>query len=236
MDSSIYIGTADLAHNKIGTLQKIEYRKRYESAYQSDLKRYCGELTLEKANIKIKSLSEGRIKGLKKREGRTSSFTKELLLMINPFMLTPKDVNQEILISNPRELGIIAPIIYGETLPSIRLWLHYKNYIIGVVPDGVTDTYVYEFKATTLSGAELDKVKEQAIKQNMIYAYAFKRPNVKVQIAKFNLTQNSFPIKVGELPNPEIITEFTPSSSELSLEILDKFDRAFLTNSRDLIS
>jgi len=107
-----------------------------------------------------------------------------MLLMLNPRLFLSSDVDQNIIINNPIELGRIAEILYAEKLPSLRLWLHYKNYSIGVVPDGVTDLYVYEFKATTLSDKELEKVLEQAIKQNEIYAYAFKRPNIKIQVAR----------------------------------------------------
>jgi len=104
--STIYIGTADLAHNKIRTLQKPEYRKRYESAYQIDFKRYGGELTLEKTNKKIKSLLDGRNKILKRRERIKTSLKpdKETLLMINHFLLSPEDVDQELIINRAREL------------------------------------------------------------------------------------------------------------------------------------
>jgi len=228
---TIFIGAADLAHHKVRTLQKSEYRRRFEEAYQTDLKRYGEELSLKKANERLNSLLDGRSSIIKKRVSRKkkSKLSKEILLMLNDFLLLPEDVNEELTIDNPIELGKIAQIIYAEKLPSIRLWLHYKDYAIGTVPDGVADSYVYEFKATTLSGKELDEVLKQAIKQNMIYAYTFNRPNIKVQVAKFNLLKGDFPIRVKDLPKPEIITEYRSFSSEQALDILAKFDEDFKT-------
>jgi len=98
---------------------------------------------------------------------------------------------------------------------------------MGVVPDGVAGDYVYEFKATTLTGREVDEVKDQAIRQAQLYAYAFKRPNIKAQIAHFQLSKEAFPIKVKDLPKPEVATVHRPAAENEALGILDGFDRAF---------
>jgi hypothetical protein len=238
---TIFIGAADLARNKVKTLQNPKYRKMFEEAYQGDYKHYKGELSLKNANKKLKSLLDGRdpsrTRIKKTHTQKKSTYTKEILLMLNPFLLLPEDVDEELIIDNPQELGNIAQIIYAEKLPSLRLWLHYKDYAIGTVPDGVSDSYVYEFKATTQSGRRADQVLEQAIRQVIIYAYAFNRPNIKVQVAKFNLLKGIFPIRVKDLPRPEIITEYRLFSSEKALDILAKFDEDFKTplpQTRDL--
>lgn len=52
----------------------------------------------------------------------------------------------DITVDNPFELGEVAQILYAEKLPTLRLWVHFKEYVIGGVPDGVAGTYVYEMR------------------------------------------------------------------------------------------
>jgi hypothetical protein len=63
--------------------------------------------------------------------------------------------------------------------------------------------------------------------QALIYSYAFKRPNIKVQVAQFQLSRDAFPIKVKNLPKPEITTISRPASDREGLAILEQFDQAF---------
>jgi len=139
----------------------------------------------------------------------------------------------EIRIDNPIELGLIAQILYAERLPTIRLWIHFKEYVIGVVPDGLTDSYAYEFKATTQTGKDALNVRDQAVRQAQLYAYAFKRPNIKIQIAHFQLARDAFPIKVKDLPKPGIATLSSPSSEDEALAILHDFDAAFQRSEKE---
>lgn len=102
-------------------------------------------------------------------------------------------------------LSAVAKQVYGETLPSIRLWMHWKaasgrRYVIGGVPDGVAPDYCYEFK--TVTGSK-DRVRENlriARRQGQLYAHIFERPKVRVQIARFALPGGRFPFSATDLP------------------------------------
>jgi len=226
---AIYVGAADIAGGKVGTLRNPDNRKRYEKAYREDLKRYGGELTLEKANRKLHSLRKlgGELSRRWRVGGTHRPISKDRALRIKPLLLPPAELELDATIDNPIELGQIAEVLHGEKLPTLRLWIHYKHYVIGVVPDGVADSYVYEFKATTQSGRDADEVRDQAIRQAQLYAYAFKRPNIKVQVAQFQLLKDAFPVKVRDLPKPEIVTISKPASDDEALEVLKDFDRDF---------
>lgn len=86
---------------------------------------------------------------------------------------------------------------------------------------------MYEFKATTLTGREAEEVRDQAIRQAQLYAYAFKRPHIKVQTAQFQLSSSSFPLKVRDLPKPDIATSSKSACNDEALAIMGEFDRAF---------
>lgn len=250
----VFTGANDITHHRAKRVREIEYQKKYELAYLEDLKTYGGELTLENANEKLLSL--GRTKslvlklwaitqsneaptGLDMREARLMRkiakwphrpFSKEVLLKLNRALLVAEDVDKEILIENPFELGEIAQILYAEKHPTVRLWLHFKEYLISVVPDGITDSYVYEFKATIQKGQRYERLKEDAIRQAALYACAFRRPNIKVQVARFRLSMYSFPLRVKDLPKPQIVEISRPASHQEALVILSNFDEDFRGN------
>ena len=226
---AIYVGAADIARGKVGSLRNPDYRKKYENAYREDLKRYGGELTLEMANKRLIVREKGvRELLVRMREhGRRKPLSKEMVLGSHRLLILPDLIDGEMTVDSPVELGQIAEVLYAEPLPSIRLWVHYKDYVMGVVPDGIADDYAYEFKATTLTGRELEEVRDQAVRQAQLYAYAFKRPNIKAQIAQFKLSKDAFPIKVKDLPKPEVATISKPASQDEALTILRDFDRAF---------
>ena len=127
----------------------------------------------------------------------------------------------------------MAEVLYAEKLPTIRMWIHFKEYDIGFVPDGIGQDYVYEFKATTQTGKDALDVRDQAVRQAQLYAYAFKRPNIKAQIAHFQLARDAFPIKVKDLPKPDIATSSSPSSEDAALAILHDFDAAFQRSEKE---
>jgi len=51
--------------------------------------------------------------------------------------------------------------------------------------------------------------------------------NIKVQIAHFELSRQPYPLKVRDLPKPEIATTFRPASEDGASRILREFDLAF---------
>jgi hypothetical protein len=150
-----------------------------------------------------------------------------MLLKLNRFLLEPEDVDPDIVIQDSFEFGNVADILYAERLPTIRLWNHFKNYVIGGTPDGVAESYVYEFKATTQTGKEVERIKKMAARQALLYAYVFRRPCIKVQVTQFQLEKNPFPTKVKDLPRPEVATIDRHASQDEALAILQDFDLAF---------
>jgi hypothetical protein len=229
---SIYVGAHDIAAGKIGTLRNPTYRKRYEKAYRMDLKRYGGELSLEKANKRLQGLIALRKLGLKRRMNKRP-LPKDVLLSIASFLCTPEQVGMELVLADPRELGQIAEILYAEKLPTTRFWIRFKEYFIAALPDGIALDYVYEFKATTKAGRDLAVLRDRARVQAVLYAYAFKRTNIRVQIARLQIPKEAFPIKVGDLPKPDVETISKPATEEEALTILSKFDTAFRKNNPD---
>lgn len=248
---AIFVGTHDVTHGKVAALRNLDYRKKYELAYRDDLKKYGQELTLDRANKKLLVQSITRPLVLRlwkdtcsgtrrmKLSGTEASLMKvvqqlprkplpkEELLKLNRYLLDPEDVDVYTTIENPFELGDIGEILYAEKQPTVRLWIHFREYVVGGVPDGVAESCVYEFKSTVQTGRRIERVKEMALRQALIYSYAFKRPNVKVQVAQFHLAKNRFPIKVKDLPKPDIATISKPASEDEALAILRDFDQAF---------
>jgi hypothetical protein len=64
----------------------------------------------------------------------------------------------------------------------------------------------------------------------------FKRPNIKVQVMQFQLAGDTFPIKVRDLPSPDIATISKPASDDEALAILHKFDMSFRKTTRTDLS
>jgi hypothetical protein len=64
----------------------------------------------------------------------------------------------------------------------------------------------------------------------------FKRPNIKVQVMQFQLAGDAFPIKVRDLPSPDIATISKPASDDEALAILHKFDMSFRKTTRTDLS
>jgi len=247
----IFVGTHDVTHGRVAALRNPDYRKKYELAYREDLKKYGQELALERANKKLlmQSLTRplllrlwrevcsgtphGKLSGTEAtlmkvvQQLPRKPLPKEELLKLNRYLLDPEDVDVDTTIENPFELGDIGEILYAEKQPTVRLWIHFKEYVVGGVPDGVAESYVYEFKSTMQTGRRIERVKEMALRQALIYSYAFKRPNIKVQVAQFHLSKNMLPIKVKDLPKPDIATISRPASEDETLAILRDFDQAF---------
>lgn len=68
-----------------------------------------------------------------------------------------------------------------EKYPTIRWNFEWEDYVVAGVPDGITDSFVYEFK-TTRSPFLLNYVKPVAFTQADLYGYFFRRGMERVQI------------------------------------------------------
>jgi len=90
----------------------------------------------------------------------------------------PKQVIEKL---PPTEVGMLLHMLKKERYPSIRWNFPWKDYIVVGVPDGITDTFVYEFKTTGKYGF-LRFVRPVAFAQADLYGYFFRRGKKRVQI------------------------------------------------------
>ena len=79
---------------------------------------------------------------------------------------------------SPRAQGEILEQCFAERYATIRWNFPWREYVAVGVPDGMTEEFVYEFKATAYPIA----MKRVALAQADIYGYFFKRPEKRVQI------------------------------------------------------
>ena len=81
----------------------------------------------------------------------------------------------------PTEAGMLLHMLKKERYPSIRWNFPWKDYVVVGIPDGITDTFVYEFKTTGKYGF-LRFVRPVAFAQADLYGYFFRRDKKRVQI------------------------------------------------------
>jgi len=114
-------------------------------------------------------------------------------MIINPALVGDESVRYEIeeakkrgvRITNIKEFPIIRGHIlesaFAEQYPTIRWNFNWNDYVVVGVPDGITDTFVYEFK-TTKNKFLAYFIKPVAFAQADLYGYFFKRKTKRVQI------------------------------------------------------
>lgn len=232
----VFLGAATIARRHLQDAHDLSHQKLHADEYKADLERYGDELTLAAANRRLTEAAK-EIEGFLEVQQRRDTRGLEARRMIldprwdhndpNAKRLFDRNLVDDSLVRNYLDFGQVAQLIYGDRLPTARLWIHWKDYVIGCVPDGVATDYVYEFRASTKVGTDMGHVEEDAVRQAHFYAYAFKRPNIKVQIAHFALPRNPFPIKVGDLPKPDIATVLKKSTEEDFTRTMSEFDKAF---------
>ncbi len=79
------------------------------------------------------------------------------------------------------EAGMLLHMRKSENYPSIRWNFPWRDYVVVGIPDGITDTFVYEFKTTGKYGF-LRFVRPVAFAQADLYGYFFRRDKKRVQI------------------------------------------------------
>jgi len=82
---------------------------------------------------------------------------------------------------SPTQWGKILEIRKAEQYPTIRWNFEWEDYVVVGEPDGITDTFVYEFKSTK-NRFLMNFIKPVALTQADLYGYFFKRDKKKVQI------------------------------------------------------
>ena len=229
--SPIFLGCRDVAEHHYRKARDPTYRREHQIEYDKDVNRYGEELTLARANDRL-SIAQREIGEFLVVHNKSTS--QEMMIDTRwnndhstSTRLIPKDVVENTLIGDYIELGQAAQLLYAEKLPTIRLWLHWNEYVLGGVPDGVTDDYVYEFKTTTRSDEGREEVEKRALQQARLYAYLFRRPEIRVQIAQFHIPKGTFPIRTNKLPKPDIATITEHVADESAIAMLKDFNYAF---------
>jgi len=82
----------------------------------------------------------------------------------------------------PKLRGEMMQVTKAEHYPTIRWNFAWRNYMVVGVPDGITESFVYEFKTTRSSFLANYYLKPVALAQADLYGYFFRRPNKRVQI------------------------------------------------------
>lgn len=76
------------------------------------------------------------------------------------------------------ERGRLDQDLLAERYPTFRWHFDWRKYVVVGVPDGITASFVYEFKSTK----ELDRMKLMATRQADLYGYFFAREHKRIQI------------------------------------------------------
>ena len=111
----------------------------------------------------------------------------------------------------PKLRGEIHQMSKAEKYPTIRWNFPWHDYVVIGVPDGITGSFVYEFKSTRSRFFCDHYMKPVALTQADFYGYFFKRTHKKVQI------------HVMEEDKTETWSE--PVSQERALQTLNNFER-----------
>jgi len=111
----------------------------------------------------------------------------------------------------PKFRGKIHQMSKAETHPTIRWNFVWHDYIVVGVPDGITNSFVYEFKSTASKFLCNYYIKPVALAQADLYGYFFRRRRKRVQIY------------VVEEANTQTWDE--PVSEESALKTLNDFER-----------
>jgi len=108
----------------------------------------------------------------------------------------------------PKIRGQIQQMSKAEKYPTIRWNFVWHDYVVVGVPDGITDSFVYEFKSTA-SRFLSNYIKPVALAQGDLYGYFFRRRRKRVQIyvVEYESTQTWDEI-VGEERAIETLNEF----------------------------
>ncbi len=82
---------------------------------------------------------------------------------------------------DPFQRGDRLEALHAEKYPTFRWNFPWKSFVVVGVPDGITKTFVYEYK-TTRNRYLFNYVRPIAFAQGDLYAYFFMRPSKRVQI------------------------------------------------------
>jgi len=82
---------------------------------------------------------------------------------------------------SPMQRGEVLEIRKAERYPTIRWNFVWEDYVVVGMPDGITGTFVYEFKSTR-NRFLIKFVKPVALTQADLYGYFFKRDKKRVQV------------------------------------------------------
>lgn len=123
---------------------------------------------------KIKEVKKKEDKLFKEKMRKTKGKSK---ILLNYLYYDETDKN------DPLERGTILQFEKAEKYPTIRWNFLWDRYIVIACPDGITDTFVYEFKTSQHSrGYVMSYVKPVAFAQGDIYGLFFERLEKRIQL------------------------------------------------------
>jgi CRISPR/Cas system-associated exonuclease Cas4 (RecB family) len=179
----VFIGMANLAkyywcawHSY---LKSIEREVGFFEAYLEDILQNAQDLgLLDKIPNDVKDILEiGNIIQLRDIHNLLKKCS-----VVYPTKKTKKEITKHLLTEHdPMKKGEYYQILFAEKYPSIRWNYRYKDIIVIGVPDGITESFAYEFKYTSKK-KDLERTKRTAELQADLYGYFFNLPNKRVQI------------------------------------------------------
>ena len=98
--------------------------------------------------------------------------------------LTKEDKIKALEKLSPKIRGRFSEYLLKERYPTIRWNFPWRRYVLLGIPDGITDTFVYEFKTTSIRFLQY-YLKPVAFAQADLYGTFFKRKMKRVQIFTF---------------------------------------------------
>lgn len=106
---------------------------------------------------------------------------REVQADIEPQTIAPDLAAVQLAGNDPLELGERAENVVAEQYPSFRWGFQWRSYVLLGIPDGVTKSFVYEFKMAR-NPYLASVARESALTQADLYGLCFRRPRKRVQI------------------------------------------------------
>lgn len=200
-DKLVFVGMANVARYYWCAMKSLFLSRMNEvgffASYLADRVRYSYKLKKIKLNVDRlprtpeELLEVGNditfedVENLLKRRAeeleRLPEELKRLPRMVGGLMSLLTGIKPEFESLSPKRRGVFLELEKAELYPTIRWNFSWGDYVVVGVPDGITDTFVYEFKsARSRFLANYDK--PVAFTQADLYGYFFRRNLKRVQI------------------------------------------------------
>jgi len=176
-DKLLFVGVANVASYRWCAVKSLLASKRGElsffAAYLEDRIKYSLELGY------VDSVPTSKEKLLDVGDEVTLDDIERLLAKRGELEIIPEPVGTDE--APPMIAGELLHWSKAERYPTIRWNFPWRGYVVVGVPDGITDSFVYEFK-TTGNDFLLRFIKPVAFAQADLYGYFFRRGTKRVQV------------------------------------------------------